>query len=105
MGFNNFYKQKRKEERAQKSAEAIIAMQTKVNNALKENTATSMIVGMHFAYKLLYNKFIKPCEETKDLDEKSMLLIDLAKEISDKHLSTQAEAKAYCEKVGIAYDE
>jgi hypothetical protein len=105
MGFNNFYKKKRREQKAQKSAEALIAMQTKVNNVIKENTATSMIVGMHYSYKLLYEKFIKPYEETDDKDEKCHLLIDLAKEISDKHQSTMAEAKAYCEKAGVQYDE
>ena len=105
MGFNNYYKKKRKEEKAQKIADAVIAIQTKFNNAAKENTAMSMIVGMHYAYKLLYEKYIKPYEESTDPEIKCQLLCDLAKEVSDKHRKTENEAREYCEKAGIPYGE
>lgn len=105
MAFNSYYKKKRREEKAQKIAEAVIEMQTKVNNVIKESTASTMIVGMHYAYKLLYRKYLKPYEESTDPEVKCQLLCDLAKEVSDKHKSTEAEARAYCEKVGVPYDD
>ena len=105
MGFNNYYKKKRKEEKAQKIADAVIAMQQKFSNIVKENTATSLILGPHFAYKMLYKKYIQPLEETTDPEEKTRLLNALAKEISDKHRKTENEAREYCEKAGIPYGE
>lgn len=105
MGFNNYYKRKRKEEKAQKIADTVIAVQQKFSNIVKENTATNLILGAHFAYKMLYEKYIQPLAETTDPEEKTRLLNALAKEISDKHRKTENEAREYCEKAGIPYGE
>lgn len=104
MAFNNYYKKKRREEKTQRFADSMLELKTKYDNALKSDAATLMIVGAHYAYKLLYEKYIKPYEESTDPEIKCQLLCDLAKEVSDKHRSTQAEAKAHCEKIGVPYE-
>lgn len=106
---NSIVRKKRKEQiaeqKAQMVANAINEATDNINKKNKENVALQMILGMHFAYKLLVQKYIEPYELAETQEEKYKILENLADEISKKHQSTKAGAKEYCEKVGVKLSE
>ena len=106
---NNISKKKRKlqkaEANAQRIADAIVETTEQINKKNKENIALQMILGMHYAYKLLVQKYIEPYEKAETQEEKYKILVSMADEISKKHQSTKIGATEYCEKVGVKLSE
>lgn len=106
---NSIVRKKRKEQiaeqKAQMVADAITETTDKINKKHKENVALQMILGMHYAYKLLFQKYIEPYQKAETQEGKYKILMDMADEIEKKHQSTKAGATEYCEKVGVKLSE
>lgn len=53
----------------------------------KENTINTMIMCGHVIYKSLYENYIKPYDESDDLDERKKILNELVEKIRDEGIN------------------